>query len=57
MNLLLQGDAGLAAVLQLIKKEHYSFSAGIEFEYRIPADSSFRAEIAECLQFCQAALA
>jgi sugar phosphate isomerase/epimerase len=52
-----QGDTDVAAILQLMKKEHYNFPAGIEFEYRIPDGSTFEGEIAKCLQFCKNALA
>jgi hypothetical protein len=52
-----QGDTPVGEILQLMKKERYGFPAGIEFEYKIPADSTVQAEIKKCLQYCKTALA
>ncbi|MDE3195835.1 MAG: sugar phosphate isomerase/epimerase [Acidobacteriota bacterium] len=52
-----QGDAQVADVLRLIKKEKYSFPASIEFEYQVPEGSTVTQEIAKCLAFCRDALA
>jgi sugar phosphate isomerase/epimerase len=52
-----QGESSLKEILQLVKKEKYTFPAAIELEYRIPPGSTATAEIAKCLQFCKEALA
>lgn len=52
-----QGDAPIKEVLQLMKKEHYSFPANIEFEYTIPAGSDAPTEVAKCFAFAKACLA
>lgn len=51
-----QGDTPIAEVLQLMKKEKWSFPATIELEYPVPEGSTRVAEIARCLQFCRDAL-
>lgn len=51
-----QGDTPVREVLQLMKKERYSFPATIEFEYKPPDGSDVLTEIAKCVQFCKAAL-
>jgi sugar phosphate isomerase/epimerase len=52
-----QGDTPMKGVLQLLKKEKYSFPANIELEYPIPADSNLIAEMKKCLAFCKDCLA
>ena len=52
-----QGDAPIREVLQLMKKEHYTFPANIEFEYTIPAESDAPTEVAKCYAFAKACLA
>lgn len=51
-----QGDTPLKEVLQLMKREHYQFPAGIELEYKVPIGSTVEREIVKCLGFCRAAL-
>jgi sugar phosphate isomerase/epimerase len=51
------GDTPLKEILQLMKKERYTFPASIELEYEIPAGSDAVKEVARCLDFCKAALA
>jgi sugar phosphate isomerase/epimerase len=51
-----QGDTPIKEVLQLLRKEKYSFPANIELEYPIPAGSSSPAEIATCLAFARKCL-
>jgi sugar phosphate isomerase/epimerase len=51
-----QGDTPIAEVLQLMKKEKWTFPATIELEYPVPEGSTRAAEIAKCLQFCRDAL-
>ncbi len=51
-----QGDTPVALVLQLIKKEGWTFPSDIELEYRIPQGSDALAEVKKCVQFCKEAL-
>jgi sugar phosphate isomerase/epimerase len=52
-----QGQTPLKEILQLMRKEKWTFPADIEVEYEIPAGSSSVAEVAKCVQFCREALA
>jgi sugar phosphate isomerase/epimerase len=52
-----QGQTPLREILQLMKKEKWTFPADIEVEYKIPAGSSAVAEVANCVQYCKEALA
>lgn len=52
-----QGDTKIKEVLQLMKKEKYTFPACIELEYPVPEGSSVMAELAKCVQYCKDALA
>jgi len=52
-----QGQTPLKEILQLMRKEKWTFPADIEVEYQIPAGSSSVAEVAKCVQFCREALA
>ena len=52
-----QGDTPVALVLQLLKREKWTFPADIELEYPVPQDSDPVAETAKCVQFCKQALA
>jgi sugar phosphate isomerase/epimerase len=52
-----QGDTPMKGVLQLMKKEKYSFPANIELEYRYPPESNLIAEMKKCLAFCKECLA
>ena len=51
-----QGKTPIKELLQLMKKEQWTFPADIELEYQIPAGSSAVAEVAKCLQYCKDAL-
>lgn len=51
-----KGDVPLKEVLQLMKKEKYSWPANIELEYNIPDGSNVIAEMGKCVKFCQEAL-
>lgn len=51
-----QGDTPIREVLQLMKKNRYTFPATIELEYPVPEGSTRVAEIAKCLQYCKDAL-
>lgn len=52
-----QGKTPLKEVLQLMRKEKWTFPADIELEYKIPEGSTAVAEVARCLQYCKEALA
>jgi sugar phosphate isomerase/epimerase len=51
------GGTPLKEVLQLMRKEKWTFPADIEVEYKIPAGSSAVAEVAKCVRYCKEALA
>jgi sugar phosphate isomerase/epimerase len=52
-----QGKTPLKEILQLMKKEKWTFPADIELEYQIPQGSDSVAEVAKCVQYCKEALA
>ena len=52
-----QGDTPLALVLQMMKREGWTFPADIELEYEIPQGSDPVTEVSKCVQFCKEALA
>ena len=52
-----KGDTPLKEILQVMKKERYTFPASIELEYDIPQGSDAVKEVAKCLDYCKAALA
>ena len=52
-----EGDTPVAEVLKLIRDEKWAIQGTIEFEYKVPAESTNMAEIARALQFCRQALA
>jgi sugar phosphate isomerase/epimerase len=52
-----QGDTPLREILQLMKKEGFTFPATIELEYPVPEDSTVMAELQRCRRFCEEALA
>lgn len=52
-----QGKTPIKEILQLIRKEKWTFPADIELEYKIPQGSDSVAEVAKCLQYCREALA
>jgi sugar phosphate isomerase/epimerase len=52
-----QGDTPLREILQLMKKEKYTFMADIELEYPIPEGSNAVTEVGKCIDFCKEALA
>jgi sugar phosphate isomerase/epimerase len=51
------GETPLKEILQLIKKEKWTFPADIELEYQVPQGSTPVAEVAKCVQYCKEALA
>lgn len=52
-----QGKTPIKEILQLMRKEKWTFPADIELEYKIPADSNAVAEVGKCVQYCKQALA
>jgi sugar phosphate isomerase/epimerase len=52
-----QGKTPIREILQLMKKEKWTFPGDIELEYQIPPGSNSVAEVAKCLQYCKEALA
>lgn len=52
-----QGDTPIKEILQLMKREKYTFPAMIEMEYPTPPTSSVMDEMARCVQYCKDALA
>ncbi|MDA0315695.1 MAG: sugar phosphate isomerase/epimerase [Bacteroidetes bacterium] len=51
-----KGDTPISDILQLMKKNKYSFPATIEQEYKIPQGSDAVKEVQRCLEFCRKAL-
>jgi sugar phosphate isomerase/epimerase len=52
-----QGDTPVALILQLMKREKWTFPGDIELEYRVPEGSDAVTEVTKCVQFCKEALA
>jgi hypothetical protein len=52
-----EGETPLKEILQLMRKNKWTFPADIELEYRIPEGSNAVAEVAKCVQYCKNALA
>jgi sugar phosphate isomerase/epimerase len=52
-----QGDTQIKEILQLMRKEKYTFPACIELEYPVPEGSDVMKELAKCVQYCKDALA
>jgi len=52
-----KGQTPLKEILQLMKKEKWTFPADIEVEYKIPEGSTAVAEVAKCVRYCKEALA
>lgn len=52
-----KGGTPIKEVLQLMKKEKWTFPGDIEVEYKIPEGSTAVAEVARCVQYCKEALA
>ena len=52
-----QGETPIKEILQLMKKEHWTFPGDVELEYPIPPGSNAVAEVAKCVQYCKEALA
>lgn len=52
-----EGDTPLGLILQLMKRNQYTFPADIELEYQVPEGSDAVAEVKKCVDFCKNALA
>jgi sugar phosphate isomerase/epimerase len=52
-----KGGTPIKEILQLIRKEKWTFPADIELEYKIPEGSDAVREVTKCVQFCKEALA
>ena len=52
-----KGGTPIKEILQLMKKEKWTFPADIEVEYKIPEGSTAVAEVARCVRYCKEALA
>ncbi len=52
-----QGSTPIKEVLQLMKKEKYTWPANIELEYAIGEGTTVMAEMKKCLDYCRTALA
>ena len=52
-----EGETPIRDILQLMRKEKYTFPASIELEYQIPEGSDAVVETSKCVQFCKHALA
>jgi sugar phosphate isomerase/epimerase len=52
-----EGQTPIKEVLQLMRKEKWTFPAEIELEYKIPEGSNAVAEVAKCVEYCRKALA
>ncbi|OHE80968.1 MAG: hypothetical protein A2107_09015 [Verrucomicrobia bacterium GWF2_62_7] len=52
-----QGKTPIKEILQLMKKEKWTFPGDIELEYKIPQGSDAVAEVGKCVQYCKEALA
>lgn len=52
-----EGDTPLGLILQLMKRNGYTFPADIELEYEIPEGSNAVQEVTRCVDYCRNALA
>jgi sugar phosphate isomerase/epimerase len=52
-----QGKTPIKEILQLMRKEKWTFPADVELEYKVPEGSDSVAEVAKCVQYCKEALA
>jgi sugar phosphate isomerase/epimerase len=52
-----QGETPIKEILQLMRKNKWTFPADIELEYPVPQGSTAVAEVTKCVQFCKNALA
>jgi sugar phosphate isomerase/epimerase len=50
------GDTPLKEILQVMRREKYTFPASIELEYDVPQGSDAVKEVTKCLAFCREAI-
>jgi sugar phosphate isomerase/epimerase len=50
------GDTPLKEILQVMRREKYTFPASIELEYDVPPGSDAVKEVTKCLAFCKEAI-
>jgi len=50
------GDTPLKEILQVMRRERYTFPASIELEYDVPQGSDAVKEVTKCLAFCREAI-
>ncbi|MDJ1471500.1 sugar phosphate isomerase/epimerase [Cytophagaceae bacterium DM2B3-1] len=50
------GDTPLKDILQLMRKNKYTFPGTVELEYQIPEGSTAVKEVAKCVEYCRQAL-
>jgi sugar phosphate isomerase/epimerase len=51
------GETPIKDILQLVRKNRWTFPASIELEYAIPQGSDAVQEVKKCVEYCRAALA
>ena len=51
------GETPITEILQLMRKNRWTFPASIELEYTVPPDSDAVQEVKKCVEYCRAALA
>jgi sugar phosphate isomerase/epimerase len=51
-----QGDTPVALILQMMRRQGWTFPADIELEYKVPEGSDAVAEVKNCVQFCKESL-
>ncbi len=52
-----EGGTPIKEILQLMRREKWTFPADVEVEYKIPEGSSAVAEVGKCVRYCKEALA
>ena len=51
------GETPIKDILQLVRKNRWTFPASIELEYNVPEGSDAVKEVRKCVEYCRAALA
>jgi sugar phosphate isomerase/epimerase len=50
------GETPIKAILQMVKKNKWTFPGSVELEYAVPEGSDAVAEVKKCVEFCRKAL-
>jgi sugar phosphate isomerase/epimerase len=50
------GETPIKDILQMVKKNRWSFPGSIEFEYDVPEGSDAVKEVRKCVEYCRTAL-